>query len=636
MWDSPQKIAFKKIITSLQKSPCLAFFDPSKKISISADSSSFGLGACLVQTTHDNKKEIVAYSSRLLSETERRYAQIEKEALALTWACDHFHEYITGLCINLETDHKPLLQVLQTKPIDELSPRLQRFRLRLMRYEYKIFYIPGKELLVADALSRNFLDKTHIPVDNELAEETEAHISLIVTSLPVKPYFLDQIKVEQENDEICKKLREYYLHGWPQKNKVSKEMLPYYQYRFEISHSQGFLLRGARLIIPKLLQSKCLDLIHQGHLGIVKCRSRAKGSIWWLGLSSQIENLIRNCPTCVENRTNAVEPFIRDSFPERAWQKIALDLFKFNKWYLIVTDYFSRFFEIFPLSSLTETAIISNLKQLFSRYGIPEIVRSDNGPQFQSEFKNFASKYDFKHITSSPYFAQSNGCIEAAVKIAKNLLKKNKEIDLALLSYRSTPLECGYSPAELLMGRKVRTNLPMLPTQLNTRVNPESLFNKESSAKQKSATWFNKRHRAKALSSLAVGDFVWVTDIKEYAKVVKVMDTPRSYLIESAWGTVYRRNRWHLIPAPYYTFPDTQTILPPSYNHVNEKERNIVTEDTEIDKENLATKDNANSDTKGSDLSFRGEGNAKDATNVVSPRPSRQIRRPKRLDDYVT
>lgn len=360
----------------------------------------------------------------MLSETEKRYAQIEREALALTWACDHFHEYITGLTIDLETDHKPLIQVLQTKPIDELSPRLQRFRLRLMRYDYKIMYTPGKELVVADALSRNFSKKAHTPVDSELAEETETHVNLIVTSLPVKPYFLDEIQIEQGKDEICSQLREYYLHGWPHRNKVPKEMLPYYQYRFEISYSQGFLLRGSRLIIPKSLQSKCLDLIHQGHLGIVKCRSRAKSSVWWLGLSTQIENLIRNCHTCVESRTNTVEPFIKDAFPERAWQKIALDLFKLNKWYLIVTDYFSRFFEIFALSSLTETAIISNLKQLFSRYGIPEVVRSDNGPQFQSEFKKFASEYDFKHITSSPYFARSNGCIEAAVKIAKSLLKK--------------------------------------------------------------------------------------------------------------------------------------------------------------------------------------------------------------------
>lgn len=164
-----------------------------------------------------------------------------------------------------------------------------------------------------------------------------------------------------------------------------------------------------------------------------------QNSIWWVGLSTQIENVIRNCPQCVENRTNPVETFVKDTFPDRPWQKIALDLFKADHWYLIVTDYYSRFFEIFKLKTMTEGVIILKMKELFSRYGIPEIVRSDNGPQFQNEFRKFSLEYDFKHITSSPYFPKSNGCVEAAVKCAKSLIKKNDDIYLALLAYRSTP-----------------------------------------------------------------------------------------------------------------------------------------------------------------------------------------------------
>lgn len=212
---------------------------------------------------------------------------------------------------------------------------------------------------------------------------------------------------------------------------------------------------------------------------------------------------------------------------------------------------------------------------------------------------------------------------------------------MALLSYRSTPLECGYSPAELLMGRKLRTKLPMLPTQLSTQVDPESLFKKEDKAKQKSATWFNKRHRCKALSPLAVGDSVWVTDIKEYAKVIKVLETPRSYLIESSGGTVFRRNRWHLIPAPYYKFPDTQTVLPHGYDHFNEIKKEIVTEGTETEsgEDNLDVDENVGNNASSSDISVSEEGN-KEVTNGLSPRPfarpCREIRRPKKFDDYVT
>src|SRR3978361_946957 len=103
--------------------------------------------------------------------------------------------------------------------------------------------------------------------------------------------------------------------------------------------------------------------------------------------------MVRNCPQCLENRVNIKEPLLIDKLPDRPWQKIAVDLFKCNSWYLIVTDYYSRFFEIFKLQKLTESVVITKLKQSFSRYGIPEVVRSDNGPQFRSEFNNFAKTY---------------------------------------------------------------------------------------------------------------------------------------------------------------------------------------------------------------------------------------------------
>ncbi|KAG5874125.1 hypothetical protein JTB14_015045 [Gonioctena quinquepunctata] len=203
---------------------------------------------------------------------------------------------------------------------------------------------------------------------------------------------------------------------------------------------------------------------------------------------------------------------------------------------------------------MTESVIIEKLKELFSRYGISETVRSDNGPQFQTEFKKFAFEYDFCHITSSPYFPQSNGCIEAAVKIAKNLIKKNDDIYLALLSYRTTPLECGLSPSGLLYGRKLLTPLPVLPSQLNENINSDfSYTKKEGIAKDKSAKQFDERHRTRKLSDLAIGDYVWVTDLRVYGKVIRILDEPRSYLIESINSGVYRRNRWHLVPAPYYS-----------------------------------------------------------------------------------
>jgi hypothetical protein len=142
------------------------------------------LGAALFQVNSEGVREVVAFASRTLTKTESRYAQIEKEALGLTWACEKFKEYIMGLNVVLETDHKPLLQILQTKNLDELTPRLQRFRIRLMRYTYSVKYTKGTELLVADALSRNPIKLQS--TDEELGAEIEAHVNQVIGVLPCK------------------------------------------------------------------------------------------------------------------------------------------------------------------------------------------------------------------------------------------------------------------------------------------------------------------------------------------------------------------------------------------------------------------------------------------------------------------
>lgn len=429
-----------------------------------------------MQEGKDGSREIVAFASRLLSDVEKRYAQIEKEALAITWAAEYFSEYIIGVTtLIFETDHKPLIQILMSKNLDDLTPRLQRFRMRLMRYRYDVIYTPGKKLVVPDTLSRSPLENS-FPKYDELRSEVDSYVNTIVKYLPVKDHFLKEIMDNQVKDPIIQKLKEYSLTDWPDRSQLPIELLPYYPIRYEISFAENLVLKNNRIVIPENLKLRCLNFIHTGHLGIVKCRDRAKSSVWWLGLSSQIENLVRNCPLCVENRTNRKETFLKDEITTRPWQKIALDLFKLEKWYLIAVDYFSRFFEIFELNSMNENAIILKIKELFARYGIPEIVRSDNGPQFQTSFKHFAKEYNFIHITSSPYFPQSNGLVERTVQTAKQLIKKNKDdMFIALLSYRTTPLESGFSPAELLMCRKLRTNLPQLPSNLSKVIDPKML-----------------------------------------------------------------------------------------------------------------------------------------------------------------
>lgn len=208
-------------------------------------------------------------------------------------------------------------------------------------------------------------------------------------------------------------------------------------------------------------------------------------------------------------------------------------MFKLEKWYLIPVDYFLRYFEIFELERMTEV-VINKLKELFSSFGVPETVRSDNGPQFSTQFKNFTHSYNFIHTTSDPHFVRS----------PKQLLKKNTEdIHLAFLAYRSTSIESGFSPAELLMSRKLRTNLPQLPSNLSKVVDPSfSYFRKEGKIKSKQEQNYNSRHKAKDLQILEIGDPVWIIDVRQYGKIVDFCKEPRSFVIETSLGK-FRRNR---------------------------------------------------------------------------------------------
>ena len=154
VWEDAQRIAFTRIKETLTAAPILSLSDPNLETIIAADASSFDLGAVLKQRQRSGELKPVAFISRAMTPTERRYAQIEKEALAFTWVCERLSDYLIGLRFHIETDHKPLVPLFSTKDLEELPLRVQRLRLRMMRYSFSIIHVPGKQLVIADALSR--------------------------------------------------------------------------------------------------------------------------------------------------------------------------------------------------------------------------------------------------------------------------------------------------------------------------------------------------------------------------------------------------------------------------------------------------------------------------------------------------
>lgn len=302
-----------------------------------------------------------------------------------------------------------------------------------------------------------------------------------------------------------------------------------------------------------------------------------------------------------------------------------MDHFKLGTfWYLVVSDYFSRFLDVIQVGSdMSSKRTVNILKHLFCYLGVPEVLRCDNAPNFISqEMKNFSEEFNFKIITSSPHFPQSNGFAEAMVKIAKKIIEKG-DLDLGLLAYRSTPLESGYSPAELLFGRKLRTKVPTPKEQLIPKW-PDFKCYKENQqrVKEKQRKNFNEKHRAKELQELDVGTEVWVVNLKQYGTVVQRLEEPRSYMV-NVNGTLYRRNRIHLIPTgdSYVTQHNGNETTWLFYSIGNSNAESKVNEELKGDEHN-ARKELSNQVVE--------EGEDINQGNVMHTRSGRAVHRPSR------
>ena len=553
LWTPAQDKAFTNLKKELTTPNILTLYNPNADTIIPADASSHGVGAVLLQKVQDQWHP-VAYASRSMTCTESRYAQIEKEALAATWACEKFATYIQGKTITLETDHKPLVPLLSHQHLDKLPPRVLRFRLQLMRFDYVIKHVPGKSLHTADALSRAPLEYT---VDSdELMEiqEIECHISTVVDTLPVSSTRLTAIIQAQANDPVCSTLISYCSTGWPVKSSLPDCVKPYWTYQGELSVLDNLLLYQNRLVIPRQQQQQILQKLHNGHQGIQRCRLRAKSLVWWLHIRSDIDSFIKQCHECQKSSAIPREPLITATLPSHPWEKVASDLFHLNNCtYLIVVDYFSLYPEVIQLKSTTSASVIKALKSIFSHHGVPSVFMSDNGPQFVSkEMKQFADTYGFTLLTSSPHYPQSNGLAERTIQTIKALLQDSPDPYLALLSFRTTPIPwCSFSPAQLLMGRQLRTDIPTPKTQLIPQWSYIQEFQeKDSEYKAKQRRDYNERHRVRPLDPLLPDTPVWIrTDQSQTTgHIHSPTNTPRSYIVTTTDGRELRRTRQHLAP----------------------------------------------------------------------------------------
>lgn len=545
-WESQHEQAILAVKKQIAAETTLRYYDSSKELTLQCDASDSGLGAALIQDGGP-----IAYASRTMTDTERRYAQIEKELLAVTFGLEKFHQYTYGRKVIVHSDHKPL-EIIMKKSLHAAPKRLQRMLLRLQVYDIDLCYKPGKELWLADTLSRAPLHSTaKSPV-----EEHIEHVNM-VQYLPISEPRLREIRQHTEDDVILQTLKSVIIQGWPDwKESAPPLTLPYYSFRDELTVQNGIVFKGNRAVIPKSLRLDMIHRIHASHLGIEGCLRRARECLFWPGMNAEIKDFIGKCETCrtFENKQQKESLIPHDVPVDRPWAKVGTDLFTYkDSEYLITVDYFSSFWEIDHLHNTKSQTVVRKLKAHFARYGIPDTVMSDNGPQFDSrEFKEFAQSWQFDHSTSSPNYPQSNGKVERAVREAKKVIRKaNKsksDLHLAILDHRNTPMEgLDSSPAQCLMSRRTKTLLPTHGNLLKPQV-VENVSQKLIRNKARQAEYYN--HTARDLKPLEPGDIVRIQPSKyekewQRGEVKRQVDT-RSYEVVTENHSTLRRNRRHL------------------------------------------------------------------------------------------
>lgn len=293
------------------------------------------------------------------------------------------------------------------------------------------------------------------------------------------PISVDHVRKHTYSDTTSQKIREYVLHGWPQK--VDVNIQHYFVKRKCLATEDDCLFYGERILIPFALRRNVLELLHETHIGIVRMKAIARSYVWWPGIDTDIENWSKCCKSC-QAMSNKKDESELSNWPKtsKPFERVHIDFFMLEgKTFLILVDSFSKWLEIFPMKKTNAFEVITRLKIVFSVFGLADEIVNDNGPPFGSfEFENFCKSNGVKLTQSPPYHPQSNGEAEVAVRVAKHSLKKiiidekTKKMPIEsnllnfLLKYRVTPTTVtGQSPANLNFNFRPKTLMDLLHKQ---------------------------------------------------------------------------------------------------------------------------------------------------------------------------
>lgn len=520
VWNEHCENAFRVVKNIIASEKVLIHYDQKKPVKLVCDAALHGIGAAIFHVLDSGEERPIAFASRTLTKAELNYSATDREALAIFFGVKKFQHYLLGRHFILHTDHKPLVSIFGTKTgIPAMAAgRLQRWSVFLSNFDFEIEYIRGNENVNADFLSR-------LPIrgpDEGFAssdEDSEASYLKFIASDEDKLINISEIKIESRKDIIISKVILFLQQGWPDNMNVDDAFKPFYLKKDELTIEDNVLMWGYRVVIPVKLRDNVLANLHAAHSGIVKMKSRARSYVWWPGIDSDIENVSRVCKPCQVNSPNParaeISPWQLSSFP---FQRVHVDFlgpFK-EKYFFVILDSYSKWVEVIKMRGITATETVDKCRECFSRFGIPEVVVSDNGTQFTgSEFQTFCHRNGIRHVTSAPYKPQSNGAAENSVKTFKvgmsklmnDQMNKCVSIDVAmsrhLFYYRSSVHSTTQeTPFKLMFGREMKTQFDQLRPNMLKRV------------QDRIEDRLRKDNEGRRTNEFEEGDAVWIREYK--------------------------------------------------------------------------------------------------------------------------
>ena len=456
-WTSNHDNAFKQLLQLMSDGPVLVSYDLKQPVTLATDASEKAIGAVLTQS---NKP--VIFVSRVLTDSERRYSNIEREALAVVWSVYRLRQLLLGRHFTLKTDHKPLEKIYGNNRIPKVaSNRLVRWSILLQQFDFSIEYEPGSQMAHADALTRLQLLSDRSPEED-----------LVITN--VAPDISDEwtmaIKQATATDQLAQAvIKRVEADEWRSLRPTER---PFFRVRHHLTTEDGLLLLDRKCYIPFPLRKDVFNACHQLHTGVHSTTNRVKLTSWWPTLRRDVRLWVNNCPKCSTLRPSFKKNL--GTWPScKPFERVHAD------WcyipdvgnVLVIVDAASGWIECSLPQQRTTSNVIDSLSAVFTRFGVPRFLVTDNAAEFTSrEINHFCSVNGITKMESPPYHPESNGAAERSVQTIKNGMKAWK-MDVAHVSFKEYLRRLllhhracfqrvdKRTPAEIVFGRKIRVPL---------------------------------------------------------------------------------------------------------------------------------------------------------------------------------